>query len=158
MLCWNRHTPSTSPHYYWSKYNTCWNPHKENYNSLELKEVWRLDIVELICEPTGWVNPLTIVEKPVATLWICFDPNHLNQAIRPQHYKLPIKEELFSKMHNAIFYKLHASSGYWKIKADKQLSKLLTSLTLFNSLQFRCLIYGIHNAIEVEVFQQDIKE
>lgn len=149
MLCWNRHTPSTSPHYYWSKYNTCWNPHKENYNSLELKEVWRLDIVELICEPTGWVNPLTIVEKPVATLWICFDPNHLNQAIRPQHYKLPIKEELFSKMHNAkLFTKLDARSGYRQIRVDEESSKLLAFSTPFGRLDLS--IYLMRYIVQVK--------
>ena len=79
---------------------------------LELEGMRRLDIIEPVNEPTEWVNPLIIVEKPNGKLRICLDSKHLNQAIKRQHYKLPTAEELFSEMHHAKFFiKLDASSG-----------------------------------------------
>ena len=88
-----------------------------------------------VSEPNKWENPLIIVEKPNGKLQICLDPKHLNQAIKHQHYQLPTAEEYFSEMHNAKFFtKLDASSGYWQIKVDKELSKLLTFLTPFGRL------------------------
>ena len=60
-------------------------------------------------------------------------------------------------MHHAKFFtKLNASSGYWQIKVDEELSKLLTFSTSFSRLRFKHLPYGIHSASEV--FQKDIKE
>ena len=75
-------------------------------------------------EPTKWVNPLIILEKPNGKIPMCLDPKHLNQV---KHYKLPTAAELFSEKHNSTFSsKLYASSGYCQIKVDKESSKLLT--------------------------------
>ena len=124
---------------------------------LELERMRGPDIIEPVNEPTEWVNPLIIVEKPNSKLRICLDPKHLNQAIKCQHYKLPTAEELFSEMHHAKFFtKSDASSGYWQIKVDEESSKLLTFSTSFDRLRFKCLPYRIHSASEV--FQNDIKE
>ena len=43
--------------------------------------MWKLDIVEPVSEPTQYVNPLIIVEKPNNKLRIWLDPKYLNQAI-----------------------------------------------------------------------------
>ena len=45
-------------------------------------------------QPNG-LNLLIIVEKPIRKLRIYLDPNHLNQAVRRQHYRLPTTEKLF---------------------------------------------------------------
>ena len=117
----------------------------------------RLDIIEPVNEPTDWVNPLIIVEKPNVKLRICLDLRHLNRVIKRQHYKLPTAEELFSEMHHTKFFtKLDASSGYWLIKVDEESSKLLTFSTPFGRLRFKRLPYGIHSASEV--FQKDFEE
>ena len=117
---------------------------------LELERMRRLDIIEQVNEPTEWVNPLLIVEKSNGKLRICLDPKHLNQAIKHQHYKLSTAEKLTSEMHHAKFFiKLDASKGYWQIKVDEELSKLLTFSTPSGRLQFKHLPYGIHSASEV---------
>ena len=124
---------------------------------LELERMQRLDIIEPVNEPTEWVNPLIIVEKPNGKPQICLDPKHLNQAIKHQHYKLPTAEELFSEIHHAKFFsKLGPGSGYWQIKVHEESSKLLTLSTPFSRLRFNRLPYRIHSASEV--FQKYIKE
>ena len=110
----------------------------------------RLDIVEPGNDPAEWVNPLIIVEKPNGKLRICLDSKFVNQAIKCQHYKLPTAEELFSRRYYANFFtKLDASSGYWQVQVDEELSKLLTFLTPFRKLRFKDLPYEIHSASEV---------
>ena len=117
----------------------------------------RLDITEPVNEPTEWINPLKIVEKPNGKLRICLDPKHLNPVIKRQYYKFPTAEELLSEMHHAKFFtKLDASSGYWQIKVDEESSKLLTLSTPFSRLRYKRLPYGINSASEV--FQKGIEE
>ena len=40
-------------------------------------------------EPTDWVHNLVIVEKKNGSLCLCLDPQHLNQVIKCEHYKIP---------------------------------------------------------------------
>ena len=85
----------------------------------ELHGIIKLDVIEPISEPTEWVNPLVIVEKPNEKLRVCLDRRDLSKAIKRQHYKLPTAEELFSDMTGAHhFSKFDASNGYWQIKID----------------------------------------
>ena len=73
-----------------------------------------------------------------------------------QHDKLPTVEELFSKIHNAKYFKKSdASSSYWLIKVDEESSKVITFLIPFSKLRFKRLPNGIHSAIEV--FEQERK-
>ena len=116
-----------------------------------------LDVIEPITEPTDWVSPLVIVEKPNGKLRICIDPRDLNKAIKRQHLKLPTAEELFSEMSGANYFtKLDASNGYWQIRVDDESSKLLTFATPFGRYRFKRLPYGIHSASEV--FQLNVSE
>ena len=52
------------------------------------------------------------------------------------------------------FSKLDASSGYWKIKVDRESSNLLTFAATMGRFRFRRLPYGIHSASEV--FQKTV--
>ena len=47
------------------------------------------------------------------------------------------------------FSKLDASSGYWRIKVDRESSNLLTFGTTIGRFRFKRLPYGIHSASEV---------
>ena len=49
-----------------------------------------------------------------------------NNALKREHLQLPTAEEIFSQTSGACFFsKLDTSSGYWKIKVDKEDSRLL---------------------------------
>jgi len=54
-----------------------------------------LDIIQPVTEPTEWVSPLVVVEKPNGKLRVCLDPRDL---------KLPTAEELFAEMTGAKYF------------------------------------------------------
>ena len=64
----------------------------------ELKRMVDPNIIELVDEPTDWVNGLVIVEKPNGKLRISLDHRPLNKAIKREHLHPPIAKELFSQM------------------------------------------------------------
>ena len=114
-----------------------------------------LNMIEPVDEPTAWVNGLVILEQPNGKLRIFIDPRPLNQAIKWEHLHLPTAEELFSQMSGAEdFSKLDASSGYWRIKVDRESSNLLTFGTTIGRFRFKRLPYGIHSASEL--FQKNV--
>ena len=123
----------------------------------ELSRMTHLDVIEPVNDPSEWVNPLVLVEKPNGQLRICLDPQELNKAIKRHHFKLPTPEELFSEMSGAKYFtKLDASSGYWQIKVDHESSKLLTFATPFGRYRFKRLPFGILSASEI--FQSSLAE
>ena len=84
----------------------------------ELKHMQDLDVIVPVDEPTEFVNPIVIVEKPnTRKLHICLDPKNLNQHIRCEHYPIPTLDDAIAKIGNSKFYsKLDLTSGYWQVK------------------------------------------
>ena len=106
----------------------------------------KLGIIQPIKDPTDWVSSLVTVIKPNGKLCLCLDPKDLNKAIKKEHYKLPTTEEIFAEMQNPKFFtKLDALNGYWQIKIDKEISRLLTDpmddfTTLVYLMEFTALV------------------
>ena len=124
---------------------------------IELDRMLRLGIICKVEEPTEWVNWIVIVEKQNGSIHICLDPKDLNQVIKREHSPLQTADEIVSDMAAAQYFsKLDASSGYWKIKLDEPISKLLTFQTSFGRFKFNHLAFGIKSASEV--FQRKIGE
>lgn len=116
----------------------------------ELDRLVEHNIVEKVDYPTDWVNSLVIVEKPNGKLRLCLDPKELNQAIRREHYHIPVIEELVSKLDKAQYFSiLDANNGFWQVPLDKQSSDLCTFNTPFGRYKFMRLPFGIHSASEV---------
>ena len=108
-------------------------------------------------EPTDWVDSLVVVEKPNGSLRICLDPRDLNKAIKREHYRLPILEDVIPDLKGGkYFYKLDARSGYWQIKLDESSSVLTTFNTPYGRYRFTRMPFGIHSA--QEVFQKKVDE
>lgn len=121
----------------------------------ELERMERLEVIQKVDEPTEWVNPMIVVEKPNGDLRICMDPQQLNQAILREHYQLPTLEEITLEMKGAKYFtKLDASSGFWQIPLDEYSSRLCTFATPFGRYRFLRLPFGIKSA--PEVFQKII--
>ena len=96
------------------------------------------NIIQLVDEPTDWVNGPVIVEIRVFP-----DPQPINQTITHEHLNFPTAEKSISKILGVThFSKLDASSGYWQIKVNKNSSNLLAFSATIGRFHFKWLRYS----------------
>ena len=72
---------------------------------LELERQVQLGFLAKVTEPTDWVNSLVIVEKSNGKMRLCIDPKDLNKVIKREHFQIPTKEEILSRLPGAVFLK-----------------------------------------------------
>ena len=110
----------------------------------------KMKVIVKIEEPTQWVNPIVIVEKPNGKLRICLDPRDLNTAVMREHFQLPTVEEITCRLSEAKYFTvLDASSGFWQLKLDEASTRLCTFNTPFGRYRFLRLPFGINSATEM---------
>ena len=81
--------------------------------------------------PTEWVSQM--VHKPNGKLRICIDPQPLNAALKREHYRLSVLDDVLPKLRDAkIFSKLDLKKAYWHVLLDEASSKLTTMITPFD--------------------------
>ena len=74
------------------------------------------NIIELVDEPTDWVNGLVIEEKPNGKLRISLDHRPLNKAIKREHLHPPYRERtLFSNVVSEVLFKIRC---HFRLMAD----------------------------------------
>ena len=101
-------------------------------------------------EPTDWVDSLVIAEKSNGKMRLCIDPKDLNKSIKPEHFQIPIKEDILGKLANASFFsKLEATAGFHQIRLDRPSSILTTFNTPYGRYRYLRLPMGICSAPEV---------
>ena len=116
----------------------------------ELDRLEALGVIKKTTEPTEWVLPLVLVEKPNKEIRICMDPMDLNKCIKREHYHLPHKSEILGEMPNAdVFSKLDATQGFYQIQLDEESTHLCTVATPFGRYSFRRLPFGVSCAPEI---------
>ena len=72
-------------------------------------------------ESTAGVSGLVASTKPNGKVRVCIDPQHLNTALKQQHYLLPIVEEILPELAKArAFSKADTKDGYPQIQLDRQ--------------------------------------
>ena len=85
-----------------------------------LDDTEKRGVIRKVEEPNNWVNSMAIVEKPDGSLRICFDPRHLNKAIKREHFQLPTIEDITTRMANAKWFtKLDENRGFWQLPLDE---------------------------------------
>lgn len=116
----------------------------------DLDPMETVGIIVKVSEPTDWVNSLVLVEKPNGTLHICLEPRDLNKAMKLEHYRLPVLEDVISNLKGVRYFsKLDARSGCWQIKLDESSSVLTSFNTPYDRYHFTRMPFGIHSAQEV---------
>ncbi|KAK0147806.1 hypothetical protein N1851_012497 [Merluccius polli] len=112
----------------------------------ELGRMIMLGVIKKVNEPTDWVNSMVITKKKNGELRICMDPKDLNESIKREHYQIPTREEIISKMSGASYFtKLDASQGFWQLKLDESSTRYCTFNTPFGRYCFLRLPFGIKN-------------
>lgn len=120
----------------------------QNKLKTELERMEKDKIIEKITEPTEFVHPIVIVNKPSGDIRICLDPQNLNMSLQREHYKLPTFEELTNDLAGSQYFTvLDANKGFWQIELTEKAAKLTTFGTPFGRYKFLRLPFGISRNI-----------
>ncbi|GBM05201.1 Uncharacterized protein K02A2.6 [Araneus ventricosus] len=122
----------------------------------EIEKMVTNGVLEKVTEPTDWVHPIVVVQKPNKEVRICMDPRGLNKYIKREHYPIPTHQSLFSELEEAKYFSLlDASCSFLQIPLTEESSKLCTIATPFGRYQFCRLPYGLTSS--PEVYQKTIE-
>ena len=113
----------------------------------ELERMERLGVITPTDRPTDWVNSMVVVKKRNGAIRLCLDPWDLNRAVKREHFKMPICEEIMAQFAGAKYFsKLDAAQGFWQLELDKPSSYLCTFNMPFGRYRYLCLPFGISSA------------
>ena len=90
----------------------------------ELEHLQELDIIVPlgVDNMTEWCNSFVLVSKANGKVWLCLDPAQLNQALIRLKHRSPTLNDIVPKLNKVQYMSIiDASSGYHKLKIDKQL-------------------------------------
>ena len=124
----------------------------------ELERMERNGVIEKVTQPTEWCAPMVpVLKKATGKARICVDFKRLNEAVKREHYILPMTDEITAKLSGAtLFTSLDAASGFFQIPLHPDSCKLTTFITPFGRFQFKRLPFGITSA--PEIFQRKMIE
>ena len=119
----------------------------------KLDKLLEQDVIVPVTEPTDWVSSLAYSWKADGDLRTCLNPTHLNKAIRRDHYRTPILEEITHELAGSTkFTKVDGSSSYYCIVLNYESSLLTTFNTHRGKFCFVHLPFGL--ACAQDIFQR----
>ena len=123
----------------------------------ELDRLVDKGVLVSVTEPTEWVSQMAVVHKPNGKLRMCIDPQPLNAALKREHYKLPVLDDVLPKLKDAkVFSKLDVREAYWHDRLDEASSRLTTMITPFGRYQWKRLPFGLK--VSSAIFQRKLDE
>ena len=88
----------------------------------ELDRLVKKGLLFPVTKPTVWVSQMAVVHEPSGKLLICIDPQPLNAALKREHYKLPVFDDVLPKPKDAKFFsKLDVREAYWHVRLDNSI-------------------------------------
>ena len=112
-------------------------------------------VISPVHEPTDWVSQMAIVIKTNGDIRIYIDPQPLNIALKREHYKLPVLDDIMPDLsHAKIFSKLDVKEAYWHVALDEASSNLTTMITPFGRYKWNRLPFGLK--VSSEIFQKKL--
>ena len=116
------------------------------------KEIDRLvaqEILKPADTPADWVSSMVVVMKSNGKIRLCVDPKPLNQALKCNHYPLPVIDDLLPELSKAkIFSVVDAKNGFWHVQLDTDSSYLTTFGTPWGRYRWTRMSFGISPAPE----------
>ncbi|XP_062713307.1 uncharacterized protein K02A2.6-like [Aedes albopictus] len=113
----------------------------------ELDRLQSLDIITPV-EYSPWAAPIVAVKKPGGKVRICADySTGLNAALEPNHYPLPVPDDIFSKLNGCRYFSIiDLSDAYLQVEVDDDSKQLLTINTHRGLFRFNRLAPGVKSA------------
>ena len=86
---------------------------------------------------------------------MCLDPEHLNKALKREHYYLPVLREMLPYIaHAKVFSTFDLRNGYWHVKLDEESGYMTSFDTPFG--RYRWLRFPFGTSISSEMFQRHL--
>lgn len=123
----------------------------------KLNELLQLDIIEVVCEASGWVSPLVPVLKDNGELRICVDMRRANFAIIRENHPLPTMDDLFARLGKAKFFsQLDFKNGFHQCELHPDSRHITTFISPWGMFRYKRLIFGVNCA--PELFQKAVEQ
>ena len=133
--------------------------HVRKKTEKELQKLLDLDIIERVGdEPTPWVSPIQVVQKPKKPddVRICVDMRAANKAIQRERHITPTLDDIITDLNGAtVFSKLDLNAGYHQIELDPESRHLTVFSTHDGLFRYKRLNFGVCSA--AELFQNYIQ-
>ena len=121
----------------------------------KLDQLVQRKVISPVHDPTDWVSQMAIVKKTNGDIRICIDPQPLNTALKREHYKLPVLDDILPDLsHAKVFSKLDVKEAYWHIALDEASSNLTTMITPFGRYKWNRQPFGLK--VSSEIFQKKL--
>ncbi|XP_052744494.1 uncharacterized protein K02A2.6-like [Bicyclus anynana] len=123
-------------------------PLEEKINK-KIEYLIKLDIIEPVKVPSGWVSPIVPVLKPNGEIRVCIDMRHANKAIVRENYPLPTMDQLLPKFKKAkLFSKLDIKDAFHQVELSEDSRDITTFITSKGLYRYKRLMFGISCAPE----------
>lgn len=115
----------------------------------KIDELVKLDIIEPIRKPSGWVSPIVPVLKPNNDVRLCVDMRCANEAILRENHPLPTMDQLLPKFNKArVFSKLDIKDAFHQVEISEESRDITTFITSKGLYRYKRLMFGISCAPE----------
>lgn len=116
----------------------------------ELDRLVSEQIIVRDTEPSEWLSPPIIVNKPDGSIRLCLDPQYLNTQLVRTRCAISTPTEIFSRISGSkIFSCLDGKQGFHQLELDQSSSKLTGFLTPFGKYRYLRLPMGVSTAPEL---------
>ena len=130
-------------------------PIEEKINK-KIDELLKLDIIEPVERPSGWVSPIVPVLKTNGDVRLCIDMRCANKAIVRENHPLPTMDQLLPQFRSAkIFSKLDIKDAFHQIEINEESRDITTFITNRGLFRYKRLMFGISCA--PELFQKTLE-
>jgi len=124
--------------------------HYREWLDKELEKFEQQGVIERVTEPSPWVSPITIAEKPGKPLRLCVDMRQANKAIKRTRHVLPTLEDIISQVTGSQFFSVvDLMQGYHQLELEPN-SRPITSFSTHKGLwRYKRLFFGVNCASEI---------
>ena len=123
----------------------------------ELQRLESLKVIAPVDEPTEWVSQIVVAVKKSSELRAGIDPKPLNDALKREHYQIPVIDDLLPDLTDArVFTKADLASAFWHLELDHESSMRTTFATPSGRYRWLRLPFGL--SVSSEIFQKRFHE
>lgn len=120
-----------------------------------LEQMEAKGIIERVTTAPTWISGMSAVPKGKMDFRLVVNMKAPNKAIKREYFRLPLIDEMKTKLHGAKFFtKLDLSDAFYHLELSEESRELTTFLSEHGMYRFTRLMFGVNCA--PEVFQREM--